>query len=407
MQLKPSLILALMVLLASNLPAAENEKDRQNRGDSIRALCQRLGVGPGAVVADVGCGDGPDTMVFADIVGEGGTVLAQEIDANKLKKVVETADKRGFHQVVPVLGQSDDPRLPNGAADVIYMNRVFHHFARPEAMLHRMRADLKPGGYLVIVDQQEGPLTDWTQTEKREKEHHWTAETTVVRLAREAGFLFHDLLDDLWHEQPPFVLAFRRPPGATRPDGEPDLPQPLDVDALIRVLPERPAAKGAVAFCGLDRGRATFPAIRATWPASTRFYDIILNEWALAREELPPDSQADGVEVLRTEKAELNLPDQVSFDAILFVDAYHRLWEPLPILKQLGAVLSDSGFLAVVDRQGPDDETRRLAGHRRRIAPERVIQEMREAGFELRERLEAPAADRFFLLFGPASSPAP
>lgn len=79
----------------------------------------------------MGCGDGPDTLVFAGLVGPRGTVLAQEIDTAKLKQVQEAADKRGFHQVVPGLGQSEDPRLPDGFADLIYMNRVFHHFARP------------------------------------------------------------------------------------------------------------------------------------------------------------------------------------------------------------------------------------------------------------------------------------
>lgn len=46
--------------------------------------------------------DGRDSMVFADITGERNVVLAQEIDANNLKKVVENADQRGFQQVTPV-----------------------------------------------------------------------------------------------------------------------------------------------------------------------------------------------------------------------------------------------------------------------------------------------------------------
>jgi len=91
-----------------------------------------------------------------------------------------------------VLGQSQDPRLPDGFADLVYMNRVFHHFAQPQAMLERLWFDLKPGGFLVIVDREKGPLTHWAPVARREKEHHWTGETTVVRVAREAGFLFHD-----------------------------------------------------------------------------------------------------------------------------------------------------------------------------------------------------------------------
>ena len=151
-----ALNLSLMVCGWITAFSAENPGSNTNRAKAVQNLCLRLGIGPGSVVADVGCGEGPDTLVFASVVGEKGTVLAQELDANKLKKVVEAADKRGLHQVVAVLGQSDDPRLPDGFCDLIYMNRVFHHFSRPRDMLNRLWTDLKPGGYLVIVDQQEG-----------------------------------------------------------------------------------------------------------------------------------------------------------------------------------------------------------------------------------------------------------
>jgi SAM-dependent methyltransferase len=394
--------LALVVLAVTNLGAAEIGPSQTNRADSLKTLCQQLGIGPGAVVADVGCGDGPDSMVFASIVGEEGTVLAEEIDSGRLKKVVENAEKRGLHQVVPVLGQSDDPRLPDRFADLIYMNRVFHHFSRPQAMLQHMRSDLKPGGFLVIVDQQRGPLTDWTLTENREKQHHWTSETTVVRLAREAGFLFHDAPDAVWHEKDPFVLVFRRPVKPARAAGDPDLPQPLKVESLLRALPVPQAADAVVVFFGLDRGREVAPLLRTKLSASARLYDIILQEWALSREELPPNSPSPGVEILRTDKGELAFPAEARLDLVLFVDAYHRLWDPTPILERLRGNIRESGWVALVDRSGPDDESPRLANHRRRISAKRVVEQMEKAGFELRKKLHPPAKDRFFLLFGPA-----
>jgi len=395
------LLLALLTLLGT--PALEGAADRisTNRSDSLTLLCQRLHIGPGAVVADVGCGDGPDTMVFAAIVGERGTVLAQEIDATKLKKVVETADKRGLHQVVPVLGQSDDPRLPDGFVDLIYMNRVFHHFARPQAMLQRFAADLKPGGWLVIVDQQKGPLTDWASPDQREKQHHWTSELTVVRFAREAGFLFHDVLDELWHEKAPFVLAFRKPLKAATGAGDPDPPRPLEAASVLRSLPPAEVGTGPVVFFGLDTGRTVLPALKAKVPASSRFYDVILEEWAISREELPPEPGTPGVEILRTDKGDLALPADVKPGLVLFVDAYHRLWDPAPLLRRLKQQMPASGRLVVLDRKGPETEARRLANHRRRISPERVIEDMRQAGFHLVRTLRPPAKDRFFLLFSP------
>jgi ubiquinone/menaquinone biosynthesis C-methylase UbiE len=397
--------LALLIFVDTTVLAAAESPSLGSRSNALIALCQRLQVGPGSVIADVGCGDGLDTLVFASIVGRSGTVLAQEIDVSKLKKVVERADQGGFAQIVPVLGQSDDPRLPDGSVDMIYLCRVFHHFSRPQAMLQRLWDDLAPGGYLVVVDQQKGPLTDWAPMDRREHEHHWTGETTVVRLAREAGFLFHDALDELWHEKPPFVLVFRKPAKPAKTKGDPDLARPLDARRLVRALPLAETGDAGVVFVGLDRGRSVVPVLRSELPTSSRVFDVVLEEWALSREERPSEAPRPGVEIFRTEKGILTLPAEVSPGLVLFVDAYHRLWDPVPFLRQLRAQVPRSGRVAVVDRQGPHGETRRLAGHRRHISSQLVIEEMRQAGFSVQRRLPAPAKDRFYLLFGPSRTP--
>jgi hypothetical protein len=61
--------------------------------------------------------------------------------------------------------------------------------------------------------------------------------------------------------------------------------------------------------------------------------------------------------------------------------------------------MSKSGLVAVVERKGPDAETRHVAGHRRRLSSSLVVEDMRSAGFQLRRTLPAPARDRYFLLF--------
>ena len=70
---------------------------------------------------------------------------------------------------------------------------------------------MRPGGYLVIVDQRRGTLRDWVPRYEREKRHYWIAETTVVREAREEGFIFTEYAEEFWHEEDPFVLVFQRP----------------------------------------------------------------------------------------------------------------------------------------------------------------------------------------------------
>ena len=116
------------------------------------------------------------------------------------------------------------------------------------------------------------------------------------------------------------------------------------------------------------------------------------------------DAQVSGVEILRTEKGSLTLPENARVGLVLFADAYHRLWKPSPLLEQLKGRMSQSGLVAVVDRKGPDEEALHVAGHRRRLSSSLVIEDMRTAGFQLSRTLPAPGKDRYFLLFELPSS---
>lgn len=146
------------------------------------------------------------------------------------------------------------------------------------------------------------------------------------------------------------------------------------------------------------------PALKEQLPPATRMFDVVIDEWALSREELPSEAQVAGVEILRTEKGGLAVPEAARVGLVLFVDTYPRLWKPLPLLEQLKGRMTKSGLVAVVERKGPDAEARHVAGHRRRLSSSLVIADMREAGFQLRRSLPAPAKDRYFLLFELSSS---
>jgi SAM-dependent methyltransferase len=337
-------------------------------------------------------------VIFAAVVGQAGTVYAQEIESEKLERVLERSRPR-YPQIVPVLGETEDPRLPNGSLDLIYLHSVFHHLAKPQAMLRSFWSDLKPGGQLVIVDQRKGPLKDWAPMESREKEHHWTGETTVVRLAREAGFGFVNVLDDLWHETRPFVLVFRRPSTGAEPQGDPEAAPPLNLATSTEVLPALPATGEAVMFVGLDEGRALLPALAQQGQAAAKRFDVVLEEWAISKEELPEPSAPEGFEILRAKDGRLSIPEDTTLGAVIFADTYHRLWHPASLLAQIKPYLVRSGMLMIVDRPGPTAEPRRLANHRRRISPRQVKEELAEAGFYLLTEQELPSSGRFILTF--------
>jgi len=403
----PALLLFLFSLPSLPLNAGQeggkNRRRESDRTPSIKALCERLKIGPGGVVADIGCGNGSDSFRFAAVVGKEGTVYAEEISEGKVKGVEKEAKKRELSQVVPILGKADDPNLPHGKADLIYMRLVFHHFSKPREMLRNMWLDLKPGGHLVIVDRARGPLRVWVSFESRQNRHNWTSDLAVVRMAREEGFLFKDILEDLWAEKDSFVLAFQRPLEGPRPAGDCDLPLPLDARKLVDAIPLPGSGKLNIALLALDRGRAILPALNEALGSRACIFDFVLEEWALTKEEVPPNPDGVKVETIRIEEGGFTVPGGVAFDAVLFIDAYHRLWNPLPVLACLHRNLAPGGFVVVVDRNAPEGEPRRLSNHRRRISSTLVRSELEQAGFEVSPGMGSPTPDRFGLIFRPRS----
>ena len=379
---------------------ADDAKAEQQRAEAIRKVCSALGVGPGDAVADIGCGGGADTVTFASVVGPTGKVYAEEIAPGALTNMIKKVHALNLEQVVPILGQSTNPCLPAEALDLEYMHSVFHHFAYPREMLRQLWVGLKPGGLLVIIDREKGPLKLWVEDETREKKHNWTGETAVVRLARESGFLFETAMENVWSEKEPFVLVFRKPTKPMAPLLDPDPALPLKADAVVKTLALSKRKHASLAFFGLDQSRVLLPTLQKKLGRGAAIYDVVPEEWATSTNEVSSTPAGVKVQVLRTIKGQLPVPaDQLTFGAVIFADAYHRLWEPAKLLDQLHGKLPKDGWVVVLDRTGPAGEARRIAGHHRRIAPALVRDDFARAGFELVGELPPPAPDRFLLRF--------
>ena len=369
----------------------------KDRAGSMRALVLHLGLGKGSVIADIGAGGGRDTWVFAEMVGDTGTVFAEEIEEDKVKSLKSQADEKGLSQVHAVLGCSDDPCLPPDSVDMVYMNRVYHHFSQPREMLRGFWRSLRPGGYLVIADQRRGTLQDWVPRERRATKHFWIAETTVVREAREEGFAFTACVEQLWHEKKGFVLVFQRPQGRERPGCDPDPFLSLPVDTCSRLFLPLGSPYQRPVFIALGQARQLMGPILEK--SSGQGLEIVLEEWATQKEErqtLPPNVSLPSV---LTENGHAELGSE-PIDAVFFLDTYHLLFHGKALLDTIYKHLSPDGCIYVLDRKAEELQPRREASHRREIHPKIVQQEMTEAGFFLRFRAPRPARDRFLLVFG-------
>ncbi len=110
-----------------------------------------LGLKADESIADLRAGAGYFSRRFARHAGK---VWAVDIDP----KLLEIAAKGKPGNLETVLGKPDDPMLPAGAVDTIFICDVSHHIDGRAAYLGKLKRALKPGGRIVVVDFKEGKL---------------------------------------------------------------------------------------------------------------------------------------------------------------------------------------------------------------------------------------------------------
>jgi ubiquinone/menaquinone biosynthesis C-methylase UbiE len=116
------------------------------------ALVEKMGVKPGMAVADIGTGIGYMLPYLSQAVGANGKVYAEDIFPDFLEKARETAAQNGLRNVEFIHGNEKDAKLPANSLDLAFILDAYHHFDYPAEMLAGIRAALKPGGRLVIVE---------------------------------------------------------------------------------------------------------------------------------------------------------------------------------------------------------------------------------------------------------------
>lgn len=128
------------------------EAARDEAGEATK-LMNWADIRPGTTVADIGAGEGYYTVRLSQRVGTKGRVLAQDINRGALDRLAErVVRERLLDNVAIKEGGFDDPRLPPGSFDRIFMVHMYHEIGEPYAFLWKMRPALAQGGQVIVVD---------------------------------------------------------------------------------------------------------------------------------------------------------------------------------------------------------------------------------------------------------------
>ena len=113
-------------------------------------VIQALELAPGALVADVGAGTGYFSARLATMLPKG-KVYAVDVEPDMVKHLAERARREGRKNLQAVQGAPDDAKLPE-KVDLILFVDVHHHIDAREQYFRKLRASLKPGGRVAIID---------------------------------------------------------------------------------------------------------------------------------------------------------------------------------------------------------------------------------------------------------------
>lgn len=109
-----------------------------------------LKLAPDQSVADIGAGTGYFAVRFAHMLPQG-RVYGVDVEPDMVKYLGERAKKENLANLMAVAGAPDDARLP-APVDLVVLVDVYHHIDRRADYFRKLRASLKPGGRIAVID---------------------------------------------------------------------------------------------------------------------------------------------------------------------------------------------------------------------------------------------------------------
>ena len=158
-----------------------------------------LNIQPGKNVADVGAGSGWFTVRAARRVGDSGRVFAVDINPEAVRHIEERAKNEGLHNVNTIEGREDDPLLPTGQVDAVLLLKTYHEVAKPLALLRNLKASLRPGAKVGIIDR------------NGNGENHGVQRKVVIEEAAEAGYDLSGSYDFVKDDMDYFLVFVPKP----------------------------------------------------------------------------------------------------------------------------------------------------------------------------------------------------
>ncbi|MEM7170460.1 MAG: methyltransferase domain-containing protein [Pseudomonadota bacterium] len=146
----------------------EEQRRLSSLNDILNDSClKELNLQPGENVLDLGCGLGQFTRLMARTVGSKGCVVGIERDRFQIIQAQKRADGSKESKLVE-FRPGDAQELPLhesewGSFDVAHARFLLEHVPRPALVIEQMIRSVRPGGRVVVIDDDHGDFRPWPE----------------------------------------------------------------------------------------------------------------------------------------------------------------------------------------------------------------------------------------------------
>lgn len=189
------LLVILLLPLIGYSQYEENDWKERDTWMPLDTLFELADIQEGKYVADIGCHEGYLTIHLANRVGDKGKVFAVDVRDDRLDRLKKHLDSRNLKNVNVILGDYDNPKLPEKKLDVVFIVDTYHEMTDYKTILSHVHKALKPGGKLVILEKLKSRVKNGTR--KEQTNAHTLGTKYVKQELKAANFKITKQINDL------------------------------------------------------------------------------------------------------------------------------------------------------------------------------------------------------------------
>ena len=165
------------------------DETQRRQWQDPEAILAEIGLKPGQVFMDIGCGTGFFAVPAARITGPEGKVYGLDIQSDAIDEVKRKAAGERLTNIELTLGKAEEIILCRACADIVFFGIDLHDFNDPVQVLRNAHQMLKPDGKLVDLDWKKVETGFGPPLSKRFDEN------TASQLIKQADFKIESIKD--------------------------------------------------------------------------------------------------------------------------------------------------------------------------------------------------------------------